>query len=310
MQARVGAAAQKTQIRVTFGFMSPLDGSLADTNKNTNGIHVRLAATSQEIEAAQRLRYKVFYEEWGAIPTPEMVAEKREIETFDQIMDHIIVVDPSRGAGSESIVGTYRLLRDEIARQHGKFYTSQEFDISTFMSSGARLLEMGRSCVLPEYRTMPVLQLLWQGIADYVAEHKIELMFGCASFRGIDVQAVAEPLSYLYHFHLSPENLRPRALDDVYVNMNILPKKDINPRRAIHALEPLIKGYLRAGATIGDGAYIDRQFNSIDVCIVLPTHLVTSKYMRHYQRTTQKELVTHSAFTESMPAMARGTTGA
>lgn len=285
------------------------DNVIITDNKNpAAGIHVRLTRNPEEIEAAQRLRYKVFYEEWGAKPTPEMAREKREFEPFDNIMDHLVVVDPAHGQGNDRIVGTYRLLRDDIARQHGSFYTAQEFDISPFVNSGARLLELGRSCVLPEYRTMPVLQLLWQGIASYVADHKIELMFGCASFRGTDINAIAEPLSYLHHYHLAPENLRPRALEKVFIDMNIMPKESINVRKALFNLEPLIKGYLRVGATIGDGAYVDEQFNSIDVCIVMPTHLITSKYLRHYQRKTQKEISAASNFTQNMPDMNRGST--
>lgn len=266
---------------------------MQETLDKPMGIHVRLAETPEEVESAQRLRYKVFYEEWGAKPTPAMIAEKREIEPFDSVMDHLIVVDPARGKGHDAIVGTYRLLRDEVAKKHGKFYTSQEFNIQPFIDSGATLLELGRSCVLPEYRTMPVLQLLWQGIAKYLADHKIEMMFGCASFRGTDVESVSEALSYLHHFHLAPENLRSRALDHVYVNMDRMPRDQIDPRRALLQMEPLIKGYLRVGAMIGDGAYVDEQFNSIDVCIVMPVHLLTAKYLKHYERTTQRTIVSN-----------------
>ncbi len=243
---------------------------------------IRLAKTSAEIEAAQRLRYKVFYEEWGAIPTPAMRHSKMDTDPFDDVMDHLIVVDESLGNGAESVVGTYRLLRGDVARAHGQFYTSHEFDITPLHQNGGNLLELGRSCVLAPYRTMAVLQLLWQGISAYVAEHKIDLMFGCACLHGTNVDAVKDQLSYLYHYHLADKELRPRALDDVCVDMNLIPKDAIDVKNTFMKLEPLVKGYLRAGCMIGDGAYIDHQFNSIDVCIVLPTNRISAKYKRHF----------------------------
>jgi putative hemolysin len=241
-----------------------------------------LAKTSAEIEAAQRLRYKVFYEEWGAIPTPAMHQSKMDIDPFDEVMDHLIVIDELLGNGAESVVGTYRLLRGDVAKHHGKFYTSHEFDITPLHNHGGNLLELGRSCVLAQYRTMSVLQLLWQGIGDYVARYNIDLMFGCACLHGTDVDTVKDQLSYLYHYHLADKNLCPRALNDVYVDMNRVPKSNIDQKKIFMSLEPLIKGYLRAGCMIGDGAYIDRQFNSIDVCIILPTNRIAEKYKRHF----------------------------
>ncbi len=243
---------------------------------------MRMSKTQDEIEAAQRLRYQVFYDEWGAIPTPAMRQTKMDIDPFDDVMDHLIVIDEALGNGAQSVVGTYRLLRDDVAKRHGRFYTSHEFDITPLQTHGGKLLELGRSCVLAPYRTMAVLQLLWQGIGEYVTRHKIDLMFGCACLHGTDVNAVKEQLSYLYHYHLADKHLRARALDDVYVDMNIISKDAINQKISFMALEPLIKGYLRAGCMIGDGAYIDHQFNSIDVCIILPTNRIAEKYKRHF----------------------------
>jgi putative hemolysin len=251
-------------------------------------VSVRLAQTKHEVEAAQRLRYQVFYEEYAATPNKEMAAARLDIDDYDQYADHLIVID--RDSGSEKIVGTYRLLRQEAANKYGKFYSSDEFDISPLLNSGASLLELGRSCVLPEYRTRPVLQLLWQGIADFITENKIELMFGCASLHGTDIKSISQPLSYLHHFHLAPETFRPRALKGRYINMNIIPKEDINPRRVFSELPPLIKGYLRVGSWIGDGAVVDSQFNTTDVCVIMQTSLVTKRYRKHYERKIQKAL--------------------
>jgi putative hemolysin len=249
--------------------------------EETETVSVRLAQSPQEIMAAQRLRYQVFYEEYAAKPNKEMAASRLDIDDYDDYADHLIVVDNAAQTAGK-IVGTYRLLQREAAERYGQFYSSQEYDLKPLLQSGSSLLELGRSCVLPEYRTRPILQLLWQGIADYVTEHNIELMFGCASLHGTDITNISVPLSYLHHYHLAPENLRPRALKGRYINMNIIPKDDINAKRAFADLPPLIKGYLRVGATIGDGAVVDKQFNTTDVCIVVQTHQVTARYRKHY----------------------------
>lgn len=251
-------------------------------------ISVRIAQNRWEIEAAQRLRYQVFYEEYAATPNKEMAASRLDMDAFDDYADHLIVADKSDG--KEKIVGTYRLIKREAAERYGRFYTSDEYDIGCLLGSGLTLLELGRSCVLPEYRTRPVLQLLWQGIADYVTTHNIELMFGCASLHGTDIKSISKPLAYLHHYHPAPENLRPRAVKGRYINMDLIPKDELNAREVFSALPPLIKGYLRVGATIGDGAVVDHQFNTTDVCIVMQTHLVTRRYRKHYERKLQKAL--------------------
>ncbi|NCC51819.1 MAG: GNAT family N-acetyltransferase [Spartobacteria bacterium] len=254
---------------------------------DTRSIKVRLAKSVGEVGAAQHLRYRVFYEEFKATPSDEIAAQKRDFDEFDDVADHLVVIDDSRGEGCDRIVGTYRLLRQECAERHGRFYTSDEFDISPLQRSGISLLELGRSCVLSEYRIRPVMQLLWGGIADYVREHDVGLMFGCASIHETDIAQISQSLAYLYHHHLAPGELCPRALGDRYVDMNLHPKDTINPREAFIALPPLIKGYLRLGATIGDGAVIDHVFRTTDVCIVLPTELITSRYRKHYERKSQ-----------------------
>ena len=258
--------------------------------QSPGGVSIRLAQNASEIQAAQRLRYQVFYEEYAATPNKEMAAARLDVDDYDDYADHLIVVDSTNGA--EKIVGTYRLLRREKAEQYGQFYSSDEYDLTNLLNSDLTLLELGRSCVLPEYRTRPILNLLWQGIADYVTDHQIDLMFGCASLHGTDIPSIATPLSYLHHFHPTPEELKVRAVKGRYINMNIIPKDEMNARRAFAALPPLIKGYLRVGATIGDGAVIDHQFGTTDVCIIVQTKQVTQKYRDHYERKIQKTLPT------------------
>jgi putative hemolysin len=146
------------------------------------------------------------------------------------------------------------------------------------------ILELGRSCVDASARNLPTMQLLWRGIATYVFHHQIALMFGCASLPGTDPDALAVPLSYLYYHHLAPPALRPRALAQRYVDMRRLPPSAIDPAKSLAELPPLIKGYLRLGGFVGDGAVIDQQFNTTDVSIVVKTDLITDKYYRHYER--------------------------
>lgn len=250
-------------------------------------IQVRLSKNDDEIRAAQALRYTVFYEEYGAKPNEEMLREKRDIDQYDDITDHLVVADIGLPEGKQ-IVGTYRLLRQSIAEKHGQFYTSDEYDITPLLNDGTTLLELGRSCVLPDYRTRPVLQKMWQGIAHYVADNDIGLMFGCASLHGTDIDELSYQLSYLYHYHLAEAGLCPKALPERFVDMNIHDKESFDAKKVFVSLPPLIKGYIRLGASIGNGAVIDDQFNTTDVCIVMPTANVTQKYLKHYERVTQK----------------------
>jgi L-ornithine Nalpha-acyltransferase len=245
---------------------------------------VRLAEEPSEVAASQALRYRVFYEEMGAEPTPEMARLRRDFDRYDDVADHLLVIDHARGPGPQSVIGTYRLIRRSAAARIGRFYSAAEYDISTMEAYPGEILELGRSCVDAAARTRPAMQLLWRGIAAYIFHHQIDVMFGCASLPGTDPDALAAPLSYLYYHHLAPPALRPRALAARYVDMRRLEAGDIDHARALAELPPLIKGYLRLGGFVGDGAVIDPQFNTTDVAVVVKTDLVTDKYYRHYER--------------------------
>ncbi len=251
-------------------------------------LEVRLAASAQEVDAAQALRFRVFYTEGGATASAETAALKRDRDDFDAVCDHLLVIDHARGTSpAETIVGTYRLMRREHAEKVGRFYTAAEYDISRILAIPGPILELGRSCTDPAYRNRSTMQLLWQGIAQYVFSNRIEMMFGCASLSGIDPEALALELSYLHHFHPAPEEFRPRALPHLYTPMNLMAKDAVAPKAALNALPPLVKGYLRLGGFVGDGAVVDRQFNTTDVCVMVKTDLVTDKYFRHYDRTAR-----------------------
>lgn len=254
---------------------------------------LRQAQGAKEIEACQQLRFRVFYEELGARADAYAHASKRDHDRFDAICDHLVVVLVDDTGQPDSIhlvdgelVGTYRLLRQEVANAHGGFYTQGEFNIAPLIEShpGLRFLELGRSCVLKPFRTKPVVELLWQGIWNYVRAHDLHVMLGCASLEGIHPEPHARALSFLAHNAKAPPEWQVRALDHRYVEMNRIPADQIEPRLALRELPPLIKGYLRLGCYIGDGAVIDEQFNTIDVLIVLPVSAINARYFAHFGR--------------------------
>jgi putative hemolysin len=250
---------------------------------------VRLAGSHAEIEAAQALRYRVFYEEMQAKPTPETAAIKRDFDPFDEVCDHLLVLDRRRGDGPESIVGTYRLIRRPAAAQMGRFYSSAEYDIQKMIDYPGEVLELGRSCIAKDARNTATMQMLWRGIALYAYHYDIQVMFGCASFPGTDPSQHAQAMSYLHHHHLAPPEIRARAVANRYVKMDMLERDAYDARKAMARVPPLIKGYLRLGGFVGDGAVIDAEFNTTDVFIIVKTELVTEKYIRHYERGNGKD---------------------
>jgi putative hemolysin len=254
----------------------------------SGALEVRLAETEHEIELAQRLRYQVFYEEMSAIPSPQMREAGRDFDKYDAVCDHLLVVDREAHGedGQPLVVGTYRLTREKDAAKAGGFYTAGEYDITPMMRGlpqDTKFLELGRSCVLKSYRARPgTMQLLWKGLMAYVARFDIDLMFGCASLPGTDVAAMAMPLSYLHHYHPMPENLMVRARPELFVAMDAIAKADIDPREGLRSLPPLLKGYVRAGCCIGNGAVIDRQFDTTDVFIYFPLSGIDARYKSRF----------------------------
>lgn len=247
-------------------------------------LDVRLATSEEEVAAAQALRYAIFYDEMGAQPTARHLATGRDIDDYDSVCDHLLVIDHGLD-GQPRVVGTYRLLRQSVAMAHRGFYSAGEFDLSPLIAhvpAGRQLLELGRSCVAPEYRNNTTITLLWRGIASYLQAHQVSHLFGCASLTGADPEVHAAELSYLYHHHLAQPEMRARALPQHHVEMNRLAATAYDPRLASRALPPLVKGYLRVGASIGDGAFVDRQFNTVDVFVVMPVDRITSRYAERF----------------------------
>ncbi len=257
----------------------------ADVFGRIGALETRLARNGREIEAAQRIRYRVFVEEMQAQLSPAAMRDGRDSDDFDAICDHLLVIDNAiEGEAEERIVGTYRLLRQEVAEAHGGFYSASEYDIAPLLARhpDKRFMELGRSCVLPPYRNKRTVELLWQGNWAYALKHGMGAMFGCASFHGTDPQAHALGLSFLHAHAGVKDEWAVRARPELYCAMNLVAPEAIDARRALALLPPLIKGYLRLGAMVGDGAVIDHAFNTVDVLIVLPIAAISDRYVNYY----------------------------
>jgi putative hemolysin len=245
---------------------------------------VKLAEDDTEIRAAQRLRYNVFVEEMGADTDAEGHRLRLERDTFDPFFDHLILVDTSIPDPMERVVGVYRLLRDDMAIRGCGFYSAGEYDLTKIIESGRKSVELGRSCVARDYRGGPAMPLLWQGLAEYVLGRDIQILFGVASFHGRDPREAAHALSYLYYNHLAPEDLRVVARPDHAVAMDLLPADEVDRMTAMKQMPSLIKSYLRVGGFVGQGAYIDHMFNTLDVCVLLDTERMSEKHRKYYDK--------------------------
>jgi L-ornithine Nalpha-acyltransferase len=260
----------------------------AQTLGRIGALEVRLAKTAAEVRQAQKLRYRVFYQEGSAIPNPGRLFARRDIDAYDAICDHLLVLDHATSDSSTlsrpAVVGTYRLLRQPLAEEYGGFYSSSEFDIGDLLArhNTMQFLELGRSCVLAPYRNKRTMELLWHGISGYIAQYRTDVMIGCGSLDGTEPRQLAMPLSFLHHYARAPEQWRARALSERYVEMNRMSKESIDPKAALRALPPLLKGYLRIGAYIGEGAVVDHEFGTTDVLIVLPMSAIKARYVEHF----------------------------
>jgi L-ornithine Nalpha-acyltransferase len=255
-------------------------------------LEVRLARTAAEVRQAQKLRYRIFYQEGSAIPNPGRLFARRDVDSYDAYCEHLLVLDhaaPEGPLAKPAVVGTYRLLRQPLAEEYGGFYTASEFDIGGLLARHGQMqfLELGRSCVLAPYRTKRTVELLWHGIHGYVLQNRIDVMIGCASIDGTDPKQLALPLSFLHHYARAPESWRARALPERYVEMNRLSKEAIDPKQALRVLPPLLKGYLRLGAFVGDGAVVDHEFGTTDVLVVMPMSAVKQRYVEHFDLSTR-----------------------
>lgn len=247
---------------------------------------VRLAEDEDDVRAAQRLRYRVFVEEMGATPSPADATERRETDRFDPYFEHMLLIDneSDRSEIERGVVGVYRLMRDCTARQGIGFYGQSEYDLEPLLSSERASLELGRSCVDRQVRGGAGMHMLWNGLGEYVNSRGIQVLFGVASFHGNEIEPIAQALSYLHYNHLAPEDLRVRAIESHYAPMDILSPDQVCKTAAMRQLPALIKAYIRLGGFVGEGAFIDRDFNTIDVCLLMDTTRMVERYRDYYSR--------------------------
>ena len=248
-------------------------------------LETRLARNASEIDAAQAVRYKVFVEEMKAQIPQDADRRKRDADAWDLVCDHLLVLDTSiEGDPEDQIVGTYRLLRQDVAARTGGFYSASEFSVGTLLERhpDKKFMELGRSCVLPDYRTKRTVELLWQGNWAYALKYGVDAMFGCGSFPGVIPEEHALALSFLHHNVVVSGEWDVSARPELYRTMDLMPVEAINMRKALAALPPLIKGYMRLGAMVGNGAVVDHAFRTTDVLIVLPITNISGRYLNYY----------------------------
>lgn len=269
----------RTPIDAQHSTHQPLERSLLG---RLGFLSVRLAQNTTEIEVAQKLRHQVFFQSKG---DQSGLTELLDADQFDPHCDHLLVIDEARrGPIDQRIVGTYRLLREERAKAAGGYYSEQAFDVRALVSRhpARRFLELGRSCVLPEYRSKRTVELLWQGIWAYCQKHSIDVMFGCASFSGTIPASHALALSFLHHRLRAKDDWQVHAISDTRVPTDLMPVEAVGLREALSAMPPLIKGYVRLGAKFGDGAVIDHEFGTTDVLVLLRTEDISARYLNHF----------------------------
>lgn len=245
---------------------------------------VRLAANEEEVAAAQRLRYRVFVEECGASATPEDAALRRERDRYDPHFEHLILIDRDCASADplDRVVGAYRLMTGKRARDGIGFYSASEYDLAKLENYPREVVELGRSCVAADHRGGLGMDLLWKGVGDFVTANEVEILFGVASFHGADPAPFAQALSFLHHRHLAPEDLRVRARPEHGVPMDRIPLDQVDRKTAMRQIPGLIKAYLRLGGFVGEGAWVDHEFNTVDVLVVMDTTRMVNRYKDRY----------------------------
>ena len=243
-------------------------------NINYSHFSIRIINNSHQLmRKVKLLRQKSFFEQSNG--------NKIDSDEFDELCDHLVVVDKS--VSDDFVVGTYRLLLKPKLKKQQKFYSQSEFNISNLLNSNNKnstLLEAGRSCVHKNYRDGRIIKLLWRGLATYIVNNQVDLIFGCASFPSCDYKLFRDQLSYLHHFHRPPKFLDTSPLENLKANFKIIKKEALNSAEEFRKLPPLIKAYIRAGSWIGSGAIVDSKFNTTDVLIILNSKKILKRYAK------------------------------
>ena len=255
----------------------------------SGALEARLATTRKEVRRAQKLRYRVFFEEGGAMPDPTARLIRRDVCRFDRVCDHLVVVDRTdvHRDGTPRVVGVYRLLRQDVAERNFGFYSACEFDVDALIARhpAMRFLEVGRACIAPTHRSKHVIELLWRGLWAYARHHRIDAMIGCASLPGAGASAHAGAIRALADGGGDPAwRVAPRR-DRIDPNPGCVGAalaEPADPRSLLRSLPPLVKGYWRLGATFSPTPVVDRAFNTTDVFVVMPLREIESRYLQYF----------------------------
>jgi L-ornithine Nalpha-acyltransferase len=263
----------------TINLLPPLNSGILG---RLGTIEVRLATSHAEIRAAQALRYSVFFKDRGI---ERDSTSPLDADAFDPFCAHLLIIDTSiLGSFGQQLVGTARMLLEDSTSNASGFYSESEFTLRSLRDRqlGKRFLEIGRTCIKAEWRSKRTVELMWQGIWAFALEHNVDVMVGCASLEGTVPAAHAMPLSLMHHHYRAKGVWRAKALPERFSNMDLMPAEAINLKQAMQALPPLLKGYLRVGAMVGEGCVIDYAFGTTDVFIILPVTKIAARYIRHY----------------------------
>lgn len=233
-------------------------------------LDVELARSSKDIRAAQRLRYTVFAEEMGAKLHNWLPG--LDHDRFDEHCQHLLVRN-----GFGTVIGCTRILTAQAAERAGGFYSETEFDLAPVLALPGRFMEIGRTCVHPDYRNGATISTLWSGLAAFIAKHQIDYLIGCASLPlGEGGDAARFLYAELAQRHLVAEELRVRPRWPLPLSRRDGVAATPGP------MPPLLKAYLRLGARIGGEPCLDLDFNVADVFILLATQRIERRYARHF----------------------------
>ncbi|HEY2988287.1 MAG TPA: GNAT family N-acyltransferase [Candidatus Binatia bacterium] len=248
---------------------------------------IKITRDPDEIRQAQKLRFEVFNLEMKK-GLEESYQRGLDIDKFDAVCDHLIV----RERRQRRVVGTYRLLLGSEARAHFGFYSEQEFNLDNIKKLDGELLELGRSCAHKDYRDRALIHLMWQNIAEYVKNHKVHYLFGCASFPTTDLEEVGQPIALIKEKFYAPEKFRVHPvpgmqLDGLRDDLEITDGEGLFSR-----LPSLIKGYLRVGALLCGPPALDLEFGTTDLFLLLDVNRASDEYLRRFGLSTSD--VTHA----------------
>lgn len=229
-----------------------------------------LATTPAMVQEAQRLRAEIFGAEYGVKFDN---ADGLDIDHYDAYCLQLNVYDRANGL----IIATTRLLGSEQARLAGGFYSSQEFDLSALDNLPGRILEVGRTCVHPDYRSGGAITVLWSALAAYLMEEGYSLLIGCASISLADGgTTLASVMPTLREKHFVGDELRVSPNREILLSSQAAGTVQV---------PPLLKAYLRMGCKIGGEACWDPEFNCADVFILMDVQAMAGRYAQRFLKT-------------------------